>query len=338
MTTTKINIIIQVVLWSFFLSIVAIMISIFKGTDLLPDPNGLVTWGVLLNHILFGSLIVYVNYFLIFPLLIKKQYQRYCFILLSYLLLMSFLRVNTEEWFGIYISERFHVHRILIFSAQLLAMVGISTAYGIVQHWLKTMARENQLKQEKLASELKFLKSQINPHFLFNTLNNIYSLAYRQSQEAAPMVAKLSKIMRYILYDCSESQVPLQKEAQLLQDYIELHQLKNGETMNVDLYAEGLSPHHRIAPMLLINFIENSFKHSDIATNAKAWINISMIVEDNMLHFHVENTAKTNQLPSEKGVGNKNTLRQLSLNYPDRHELSVQQKDGIYEVDLKLQL
>lgn len=334
----KINIIAQVILWTFFISIVLVVASIFEGTDILPNPRPCLMWGILVNHILFGGIVVYGNYFLVFPLFLKKKYKRHVITVLTFLTVLAVLRIYTEEYFCMNIPQHFQYQRSTLFTAQLMGLMMLTTLYGIFENWLKTTERENQLRHDKLQAELKFLKSQINPHFLFNSLNNIYSLAYRQSKHAAPMVAKLSKIMRYMLYDCSAEKVPLLKEAQLLKDYIEIHQLQKGDALTVDFYSEGIKNQHQIAPMLLINFVENSFKHSDFATNPKAWISISMVVEEEKLHFQVENTARPKTEQKEEGVGNKNALRQLDLNYEGQYVLEMEQKFPLYKVSLEIKL
>ena len=173
-------------------------------------------------------------------------------------------------------------------------------------------------------------------HFLFNTLNNIYSLAYRQHPNAAPMIATLSKIMRYHLYDGSRERVSLEKEAEMLQDLIALQRLKHGDSLNVDFYAEGINHQHQIAPLLLINFIENSFKHGDADSNPDAFINVGLTVEDGQLRFSVQNSFKEIGKLGGEGFGLKNAQRLLDLAYPNRYELAQKAVNSVYSVNLKL--
>jgi LytS/YehU family sensor histidine kinase len=184
---------------------------------------------------------------------------------------------------------------------------------------------------------LKFLKAQINPHFLFNTLNNIYSLAYRQDANAAPMIATLSKIMRYHLYEGSWERVSLKKEADMLQDYIALQRIKYGDELRVDFYIEGIGPQHEIAPLLLITFVENSFKHGDAESNKDAWVNVSLSVEDGVLHFSVENSFQKPKSQAE-GLGLKNAARLLDLAYPGRSSLETKSDNGVFSVQLTIEL
>ena len=172
-------------------------------------------------------------------------------------------------------------------------------------------------------------------------MNNVYSLAYRQHPNAAPMIATLSKIMRYHLYDGSRERGSLQKEVEMLQDFIALQRLKHGDSLNVDIYTEGIENQHEIAPLLLINFIENSFKHGDAGTNPDAFIHLGLTVENGRLQFSVENSfSPTSGLTNaeEEGFGLKNAQRLLDLAYPSRYELTQKAENGVYSVKLKLKL
>jgi LytS/YehU family sensor histidine kinase len=203
------------------------------------------------------------------------------------------------------------------------------------------------LKEEnlRLSAELGFLQSQINPHFLFNTLNNIYSFAYRKDDRAPAMITKLSEIIRYLLYECRTKRVSLHKEMALIQNYLELESLRNDAVHNVDFYAEGIEEHHQIAPLILITFVENCFKHGDIHHNEKAWMTLHFEVDDEQV-FHaefansrVENTEKkAKNTTKSSGLGMGNAKQQLALNYPKRHELTVENTPHSYTVKLNCSL
>jgi LytS/YehU family sensor histidine kinase len=192
-----------------------------------------------------------------------------------------------------------------------------------------------------METELKLLKTQISPHFLFNTLNNIYGLAYMKDDRAADMISKLSKIMRYLLDEGDQPSVSLAKERDLIEHYLSLQLLKHEAAKNVDFYHEGVQHRQRIVPMVLINFVENCFKHSDLETNSAAWIKISLEVEDNELHFVTENSVRKDLKETSlgrKGIGLANSLKLLEANYPNKHEVEINQTDQVYQLDLKLSL
>lgn len=205
-------------------------------------------------------------------------------------------------------------------------------------YYLKAI-QKMELKAERAEAELNLLKSQISPHFLFNTLNNIYGLAYLKDERAAEMISKLSGLLRYLLYDCNKPKVPLTKERELIENFLNIQLLKHEDTRNVDFYHAGITDNHRIAPMILINFIENCFKHSDLESNPQAWIKISLEVENSELSFRTENTfhRATGTVPTNhRGIGLTNALKLLEANYPGQHQISMTEENNVYQLDLKI--
>ncbi|MCG8474124.1 MAG: sensor histidine kinase [Cytophagales bacterium] len=198
----------------------------------------------------------------------------------------------------------------------------------------------NQLERERLKNELNFLRAKINPHFLFNTLNNIYSLAFQKDDLAAPMIAKLSSLMRYTLSDCDTPRVPLGKEFDFLKKYIELQQLKSRIPWNVDVYFEESELAYQIAPLILVNFVENAFKHSGIENDPEGWIKVSGVMEDEELIFTVQNSVKKSkaELIKSTGEGIQNAKRQLELNYPGRYEFVIENESKFFHVTIKIKL
>jgi sensor histidine kinase YesM len=207
-------------------------------------------------------------------------------------------------------------------------------------YYLKAV-QKIEYKAQRAEAELKLLKSQISPHFLFNTLNNIYGLAYLRDERAAEMISKLSKLLRYLLYDCEQHKVPLSKEKDLIEHYLSIQLLKHEDSRNVDFYHAGITSNNMIAPMILINFIENCFKHSDLESNPQGWIKISLEVENNELNFRTENTTREviEEIPIDrKGIGLTNSLKLLKANYPGKHEVEITREDHVYQLDLKMTL
>ena len=256
-------------------------------------------------------------------------------------LLIIFISVFLWTDLGYIILGDISVNNLAMMLFTLLLLMGFSFLYWYYKQWVLKANEALVLKTQKLETELLMLKTQIGPHFLFNTLNNIYSLCQQKHDNAAPMVAKLSNILRYLLYEGDEQRVLLQKEVEMLQNYIKLQLLKKSKSQNIDFYTEGIENHHRIAPLLLINFLENSFKHSNFFNDPEAWIEITCLVEEeNTLKFTVANNTSA-VLPSENkegGIGIKNTQRQLELHYPKSHQLNIEQQSDSFQVNLRIEL
>ena len=195
-------------------------------------------------------------------------------------------------------------------------------------------------KSEKLEAEIKFLKSQINPHFLFNALNNIYTLTLLKSDNAPDHLLKLSGMLRYMLHDCKAETVPLHKEIAYLQHFIDLQMLKDSSGLNVKVHFDQSRPNLNIAPMLLIPFVENAFKHSKIEDLTNGWIRIDLRTGDHHIEFEVENSLPGQNASKDKvgGIGLSNVRRQLELLYPERHRLEIVEKDGVFRVWLRIEL
>jgi len=222
----------------------------------------------------------------------------------------------------------------------MLAIYFLSTAFKTSQIAFKREKEASELKSENLNSELKFLRSQINPHFLFNALNNIYSLSVIKSEKTPDNILKLSDMLRYIIYDCNADRVPLDKEMSYIQNYVDLQKLKDDKITNIDINFEKAKGNTMIAPMIFIPFIENSFKHSKIEDVDQGFITIKIENDENKLKFLVENSLPAQQYAKDKvgGVGLENVKRRLQLLYPGTHNLSIQTADGIFRVGLELDL
>ncbi|WP_052731116.1 sensor histidine kinase [Spirosoma radiotolerans] len=217
-----------------------------------------------------------------------------------------------------------------------------STTYALTIHHLRQRQRQTEREKEQLSSELAGLKSQVNPHFLFNTLNNLYTLAYLNEPSTAPMILKLSELMRYMLYECRDDKTPLENEVRFLNNLVAMQQLKSDTfAQNLRLTVEGVAPHHRIAPLLLLVFLENSFKHSDLNQNPSGYIHIAVQAgADDQLQFHCVNTKRslTGQSTEPGGIGLVNVRKRLALIYPDRHTLLLDDQPDRFAVHLMLPL
>ena len=192
-----------------------------------------------------------------------------------------------------------------------------------------------RLRSENLHTELKFLKSQVNPHFLFNALNNIYAMSVMQSKEAPQMILKLSDILRYNLYDGTQEKVPLEKEINYIENFISLQKLKDDEIQNIQVDFADVDGGLMIAPLILIPFVENSFKHSKIEDISKGWITMELKTTGNRIVFDLRNSipALDHKKDKEGGIGLENVKRRLELIYPGRHSLDIEKKDDVFSVN-----
>lgn len=221
-----------------------------------------------------------------------------------------------------------------------ILIFGISTSIKVTQEWFKNEKLRKEAENTQLNAELAFLKSQVNPHFLFNTLNSIYSLANRRSEKTADAIAKLSNILRYMLYKTDNKTVNLDDEVQYLSDYIELQKFRLYDNILIKFDVTGNIQSFKIAPMLLLPFVENAFKHG-VNTINKCFIHITLNVKGNELYFEVTNAdiRKDTYFKDENsGIGLQNVKRRLELIYPKAHELLTEKSNDIYIVKLKLRL
>jgi len=201
-------------------------------------------------------------------------------------------------------------------------------------------AQKLQLEVEKSEANLNFLKAQINPHFFFNTLNNLYSLTLKKSDEAPEVVLKLSSLMSYMLYESNAPKVLLDKEIEYLNNYLDVERLRFGSRLCVSFEIEGKTEGIKIPPMILILFVENSFKHGASKMITQPWIKLNLSVENNRLDFSIINSKPSNiESPMTKGnIGLKNVRKRLELLYPGTHELNIVSEPDNYAVHLSLQL
>lgn len=229
----------------------------------------------------------------------------------------------------------------------LSAMVDINTVLivplviKVVEHGFRNMQRSQLLEKEKLETELKFLKTQIHPHFFFNTLNNLYSLVLRKSDKAPDVVLMLSELMRYVLYESNAPKVSLSKELKHIANYINLEKLRLPTNAEIRFSTRGNTATMAIEPMLLIPIIENCFKHVSTENDAKCWIHISVEVSDSLLVLMTENSIDDTASTSDdrrQGVGLRNVKRRLELLYPNSYELKTISDEFSYLCKLKLQL
>lgn len=205
---------------------------------------------------------------------------------------------------------------------------------------LKSRAvKEKKLKEEKLGTEIKLLKAQINPHFIFNALNNIYSLTYTKSKTAPESILKLSEMLRYVFYDCSSDHVKLGAEIDYISNFIAFQQMKSEHKQNIQFEYNGIKTNIYIAPMLFITFIENSFKYSKIEESTEAYVKISLKTNHQYLVFEIENSIPFEvKILSGNEMGINNVRQRLNLLYPNKYKLDINENETKFLVNLKIEL
>jgi two-component system, LytTR family, sensor kinase len=225
---------------------------------------------------------------------------------------------------------------------QMLGDIGCASGAAIVikqfRLQLADKEKEKNLVRDKLETELKFLRNQTNPHFLFNTLNNIYALARKKSDKTADVVMKLSKLLRFMLYETKNEQIPISDEIKVLDDYIELEKIRYNDRLTISFIREIDNDNEQIAPLLLIPFVENAFKHGASESRFESFINLEMNLQDGILQFNIENTKEQNgKKTNDENIGLTNVRRQLELLYKE-HEVFIKCEDAVFKVFLKINL
>lgn len=297
-------------------------------------------FAAVLNATLFMA-IVLINEYWLFSKFYMTNRRR--FIILNTTASISFAVVILllEHFFGSHKPNReenlpyiFPIMRALT----MIAFVNFISITLLLAKALKNNAEnEKKLKEEKLGTEIKLLKAQINPHFIFNALNNIYSLTYTKTDNAPDSVLKLSEMLRYVFYDCSNDQVKLLGEVDYISNFIAFQQMKSEHEQNIQFDFTGIKKDLDVSPMIFIPFIENAFKYSKIEEYSDAYVKISISTEADSLIFDIMNTMPSQgKALSGNGLGIKNVKQRLNLLYPDKYYLQIEENESSYSVNLKI--
>jgi two-component system, LytTR family, sensor histidine kinase AlgZ len=295
-------------------------------------------------HVFFVMVAAYINYFVMLPRFLKhKNELRYLvefigpfvFITGIYIFIKQQERANDAHFMHFFNSGRFIIQH----SIGALFVVIFVGMLRFANDWFELETKRKEIENEKLASELRFLKAQINPHFLFNTLNNLYYLAFTQSPNTTTVIEKLSQMMRYMIYDSNHAKVPLNKEIEYIKNYISLEKLRLDERVPIELSIEGNTDGLMIAPFIFIAFLENAFKHGVTNDSTYSWIKIKLQIHDKNCVYSIENSklargATTDEV--KQGIGLQNVKRRLELSYPQEHELMIKDEAEQYAVELNL--
>lgn len=221
-----------------------------------------------------------------------------------------------------------------------LVKCGLFLAGKMLKNYYQKLEEKKSLASENAQAELQLLKAQIHPHFLFNTLNNIYSFSMNKPSVAGELVLKLSDTLRYMVSECEAPLVPVEKELKMLQDYIGLETVRYGKRLDLEVEVKGDYSEKLIAPLLLIPFVENCFKHGASQVLSKPWIRLRIDIADDMLLFTLMNSKPSQPVYAngKNGIGLRNVMKRLELLYPQQHRLRIESDGDMFFVNLQLQL
>lgn len=300
---------------------------------------------------------VYFTIYFLMPVFIHKR--KYWQFILSFLLFFSiliFILSLPLEYIGLkyyysgkgescYNYGNFVSKYVLWAITSKLMIIGLASSIKFLKYWTKTQRREQHLLEEKLVTEIKlkeaelnYLKSQINPHFLFNSLNNLYSLTLEKSDLAPKVVLKISGLLDYMLYECNEQFIDLEKETENLRNYVELQKIRYGENINIELNIGEITDEDKIAPLLLLPFVENAFKHGLDKNVGTGFIKVNMELNGQHLVFKTENSKVNLPETTSSGIGLENVKKRLELQYANNYNLNITEADERFIVELSIDL
>jgi sensor histidine kinase YesM len=308
----------------------------------------------LANHFVF-ALVKIIPVWILYKVLIQKylfnkRYLKFLLLMVVYLVLLNFYNLYIN-WL---IAQLRFLPKSVIEEASATYKADVLIHYGGTMYMLreymvlaflayfirsaKQDEQMNELKQRQLNAELNYLKVQLQPHFFFNTLNNIYSLALQQSAQTAPLVAKHAEMMRYILYNSPNQLVKLHEEVNFLKNYTEVEAVRYPKSIGVTFEIQGIKNTSLIEPLLLLPFIENTFKHGVREEVNSGFVKIVICQIENELTLETKNTKAIvkNDDGATPGIGLENVKKRLAILYPDRHQLEIKEDESVYEVYLSI--
>jgi hypothetical protein len=310
--------------------------------------NYSLTWGVIPN--------VFVSY-LVAYYLVPKYFNRQRYIAFAFSIMLLVVMLVANVLFRNYLDLNPRVRSAIGLSGGLAFFYnfrpGIIRVFGnpplicclflsikILKNWHLGQVESETLAKENASAELQLLKAQIHPHFLFNTLNNIYSFSLNQSPQATTLVRKLSGMLGYMINECDEKLVSLEKELKLIQDYMGLEKVRYGKRLDMQVEIHGEFENKLIAPLLMIPFVENSFKHGTSQMLQHPWIKLEITTVNDQLFFRLSNSkpSLSHANKQNKGIGLTNVQKRLHLVYPGRHQLDISETEDMFTVNMQILL
>ena len=283
-----------------------------------------------------------VSYIAIPRLLLKGKYLVFLGLLLFWLAVGWFLSVYYLRYVSAPVLDLMHMPHGDDYEWQcflcVLTTAACFSSLSLGKQWLLKQRDFLQAQQEKITAELQLLKAQVHPHFLFNTLNNIYSFSLDRSPKTPELILKLSSLLSYMLYDCKAEEVRLEKEVEIMKDYIDLEKERYGNTIEISWTVEGDVRDVFISPLLMLPFLENAFKHGASEQIEKPWMGVDISVENNILKFKIANSKNEYISHSNNGIGINNVKKRLGFLYPGKHELKINDEGDFFSVSLMVKL
>lgn len=294
----------------------------------------------------FFSGIIFLNLKWLLPAYFQRQqFVKYGALVVLMGVVITFIRYLLEEKWQIPVStirphdslefserQKFFT---LFFAHSIVFLLSLTYYFG--KAWMETEKREALLNSQRLEAEINFLRSQINPHFLLNILNNLYALSYLKDERTPDMLLKLSDMMRYLIYESNQTYIPLRKEINFFYSYTELQKLKSRKFENMTIRVNGIEDSHQIPSLLLLPFFENIFKHCDIESNPKGMALIELTVDKNKLTLFTSNTTRKKKAESHSsGFGLSTVKKRLQLLYPGQHTLVLNDGEDSFECKLEI--
>lgn len=288
-----------------------------------------------------------VIYFLVPRFLLVQRYWQFFAGLILSTCIAALLRILVSRYvyFALFIPEVLYPKEWInaeIFIINIFWIIGPTIVFAMIKYyknWLNSQALANEAERKHLASELQVLKAQLNPHFLFNTFNNLYVLALQKSDKTPEVISKISGLFHYVLYECNSVEVPVSKEIKLISDYIQLEELRYSDRLSITFEKEIDNPECLIPPMMLYSFVENCFKHGCSNDPDSPWIKIRIRVKQNIFEFEAINSiprAYCKHSEEGGGVGLSNIKRRLELIYPKNHQLEISKDNCEFRVRLQI--
>jgi sensor histidine kinase YesM len=325
-------------LFHFFVLSLAIVIDLPHSIASLKEPAELCYYAVTRA---FPLIVFYTCYFWIVPAYLARK-KFISFVVLVFLLVniitfagYTILQImhNVFDGTRLHLFYRFRIHFSGVLAMSIAA--GFGTVFRIVTGWFEEMQNARTLEEEKLRSELMLLKAQVNPHFLFNTLNNIDSLIHTDQPKASEALIKLSSLLRYVIYDAVKDEVPLRLELEHMEGYIDLQRLRYSRNQSIRFEINGDPDSKRIAPVLFMPFIENAFKHTS-AEGIASGLEIRFNIHENSIDFYCSNYLTLSENAGTGGFGLENVLKRLEIQYPGRYTLQTGSSDEKYITTLTI--
>jgi len=298
----------------------------------------------LLATVALNAALAYLNYFQLLPRLLRtRRLGEYLALFAGPYAAVVALRVLADRHLLLtdmsrrYLHSTAHTWSVVVGALFIVAFV--SMLY-FVTHWFALEARAKALENENLTAELRYLKAQFNPHFLFNTLNNLYYLAHSRSERTPEVIATLAQMMRYMLDEANRPAVELSREIEYLNSYIQLEKLRLNSPLSIALTVAGQPTGLAVAPLIFMAFLENAFKHGVSTTSTHAWIRVHFELTNSACSYTVANSKLPEPVrpASPAGTGLPNVRRRLALSYPNRHELQIEDLPEEYRIHLRLTL